>query len=31
MKIGPIDYSKNEIPKGYKCKECGVSGVKLWR
>ncbi len=31
MKIVPTDYSKNETPKGYKCKGGGVSGVKLWR
>lgn len=27
----PVDYSKNETPPNYKCHECGVGGVKLWR
>jgi len=31
MGLGHVDYSKNEAPAGYKCAECGATGVKLWR
>ena len=26
-----IDYTKNEIPKDYKCGYCGATNCKLWR
>ena len=27
----PFSYSKNETSKGYQCKHCKATGVKLWR
>lgn len=29
--VGAIDYSSNKAPPKYKCSECGVSGVRLYR
>ena len=29
--MGKVDYVTCEVPLGYKCGKCGVSGVKLWR
>lgn len=27
----PMSYSAPGVPKKYKCKDCGVTGCKLWR
>ena len=29
--IGPVDYSGATAPPAYRCADCGVAGVKLWR
>ena len=29
--ITPFSYSDNKTPEGYECKDCGVSGVRLYR
>lgn len=29
--IGPVDYSSATAPPAYRCADCGVTGVKLWR
>jgi len=26
-----LDYTKNNVPKNYKCHICDVQNVKLWR
>ena len=31
MSIGPVDYTNNAIPEGYKCTKCGKTNCKLWR
>lgn len=31
ISIQPFKYSTISAPEGYKCSECGASGVKLWR
>lgn len=27
----PFQYASSSTPKGYRCSECGATGVKLWR
>lgn len=29
--MGPFNYANVETPSGYRCKQCEVDGVKLWR
>lgn len=29
--LGQCDYASSEVPRGYRCIECGKKGVKLWR
>lgn len=29
--LGPVDYSSIEVPKKYKCTQCGKHGVRLYR
>lgn len=29
--FGKVNYSKNKIPEGYKCSDCGATNCKLWR
>ena len=28
---GPTDYTSTTTPEGYVCRDCGTTGVKLWR
>lgn len=30
-KLAEVDYRKGTIPEDYRCDNCGVYGVKLWR
>ncbi len=30
-KVGTVDYKKGSVPDDYKCDDCDISGVKLWR
>ncbi len=29
--VGTVNYEKGVVPDDYKCDNCGVCGVKLWR
>ena len=31
MRLGKFNYAGADTPKAYRCKRCGVHGVKLWR